>query len=76
MFLKFSKDDHTKTYAKSIKSLQKIMKNHPYISSLKLSLVKLLILLFQFTSNSLNSHIAIINFQNILSFIRLIKITL
>ncbi len=53
MSLKLSKDDHTKTYAKSIKSLQKVIKKHLYISSLKFSLVKLLTLFFQFTSNSL-----------------------
>jgi hypothetical protein len=33
MFLELSKDDHTKDDAKSIKSLRKIIKNHPYISS-------------------------------------------
>ncbi len=35
MFLELSKDDHTKNYAKSIMSLQKIIENHPHISSSK-----------------------------------------
>jgi hypothetical protein len=37
MYLELSKDDHTKDYAKSIRSLRKIIKNHPYISSSKFS---------------------------------------
>jgi len=46
MSLELSRYDHTKDYAKSIRSLQNIIKNHPYISfskflSLKLSHVHL-----------------------------------
>ncbi len=37
MYLELSKDDHTKDYAKSIRSLRKIIKNHPYTSSAKFS---------------------------------------
>jgi len=40
MFLKLSKDDRTKDYAKSLKSLQKIIKNHLYIIFKKLSLLE------------------------------------
>jgi hypothetical protein len=36
MFMEFSRDDHRKDYAKSIKSLRKIIKNHPYTNSSRL----------------------------------------
>jgi hypothetical protein len=42
MSLELSKDDHTKDYAKSIKSLWKIIKNHPYISSSRLLSLEIL----------------------------------
>ncbi len=35
------KDDHTKDYAKSIRSSQNIIKNHPYINFLKFLSLKL-----------------------------------
>jgi len=35
--LELSRDNHTKNYAKSIRSLRKIIQNHPYTNSLKFS---------------------------------------
>ncbi len=35
VYLELSKDDHMKGYAKAIKSLQKIIENHPYTNSMK-----------------------------------------
>jgi hypothetical protein len=43
MSLELFRDDHMKDYAKSIRSIQKIIKNHPYISSLKFLSLKFMV---------------------------------
>jgi hypothetical protein len=41
MFLELSREDNTKDYAKSIRSLRKVIKNHPYTNSSKFSSMEL-----------------------------------